>query len=51
MENSKNKINKKPDELSLLERILEIKGDAKLASVLAFDLFLVGIDTVIFQVT
>ncbi|XP_044010379.1 probable cytochrome P450 49a1 [Aphidius gifuensis] len=42
----KSKNNKKcPDEFSLLERILEIKGDTKLASVLAFDLFLVGIDT------
>ena len=33
-------------ELSLLERVIALEDDAKLASVLALDLFLVGIDTV-----
>ncbi|XP_014227712.1 probable cytochrome P450 49a1 [Trichogramma pretiosum] len=33
------------DDLSLLERVLRQEGDAHLATVLAFDLFLVGIDT------
>ncbi|XP_058806914.1 probable cytochrome P450 49a1 isoform X2 [Phymastichus coffea] len=34
-----------PHELSLLERVLQIEGSPQLATVLAFDLFLVGIDT------
>ncbi|OXU24592.1 hypothetical protein TSAR_011043 [Trichomalopsis sarcophagae] len=37
--------NKEKDELSLLERVLEIEGNERLATTLAFDLFLVGIDT------
>ena len=41
------KLSKKDnDELSLLERVLAVEGNAHLATVLAFDLFLVGIDTV-----
>jgi len=33
-------------ELSLLERVLAREGDTKVASILALDLFLVGVDTV-----
>lgn len=33
-------------ELSLLERVLALEGDTKVASILALDLFLVGVDTV-----
>lgn len=33
-------------ELSLLERVLALEGDTKIASILALDLFLVGVDTV-----
>ncbi|XP_014208635.1 probable cytochrome P450 49a1 [Copidosoma floridanum] len=36
---------KAKDELSLLERVLQIEGNTQLATILAFDLFLVGIDT------
>ncbi|XP_072746303.1 probable cytochrome P450 49a1 isoform X1 [Anoplolepis gracilipes] len=32
-------------ELSLLERVLALEGDTKVASILALDLFLVGVDT------
>lgn len=48
MEKSRENI-KKIDELSLLERILQIENEntSNLAAVLALDLFLVGIDTVI----
>lgn len=44
----KSKYKDKSRELSLLERVLEIDDsrDGNLASVLALDLFLVGIDTV-----
>ncbi|KAK2581868.1 hypothetical protein KPH14_002331 [Odynerus spinipes] len=42
--NGKNKSNS-DKELSLLERVLAIEGNAKLATILALDLFLVGIDT------
>ncbi|KAJ8675424.1 hypothetical protein QAD02_011210 [Eretmocerus hayati] len=37
--------NKEKEELSLLERVLQIEGNTQLATILAFDLFLVGIDT------
>lgn len=38
---------REPDkELSLLERVLAREGDTKVASILALDLFLVGVDTV-----
>ena len=33
-------------EKSVLERVLEMDNDAKIATVLALDLFLVGVDTV-----
>lgn len=48
MEKSRENI-KKIDDLSLLERILQIENEntSNLAAVLALDLFLVGIDTVI----
>lgn len=33
-------------ELSVLERVLAREGDTKVASILALDLFIVGVDTV-----
>ncbi|XP_017767871.1 PREDICTED: probable cytochrome P450 49a1 [Nicrophorus vespilloides] len=37
--------NKDEHEKSVLERVLQLDNDAKIATILAFDLFLVGIDT------
>lgn len=34
------------DDLSLLERVLRSEGDPKIATIMALDLILVGIDTV-----
>lgn len=38
------------DDLSLLERVLKSEGDPKIATIMALDLILVGIDTVIKEV-
>lgn len=48
MERLKNKKSVSESDLSLVERILAKESDPKIAYVLALDLILVGIDTVIF---
>lgn len=49
MENMKNStIAKDEENLSIIERIVQKTGNPKIAAVLALDLFLVGVDTVIF---
>lgn len=44
----KYKSQKNVDEPSVLQRILAMDNDLKMATILALDLFLVGIDTVCF---
>lgn len=41
-----NNIEKNPESISILEKILRQTKDPKLATVLALDLMLVGVDTV-----
>lgn len=48
VERLKNKKDVDENELSLVERILAKETDPKMAYILALDLILVGIDTVIF---
>lgn len=46
MERLKTKKVTSENELSLLERVLRSEGDPKIATIMALDLILVGIDTV-----